>query len=95
MSVVLIIQLLYMNPIEQLSESIDVGMDREQVIAALDEFAESRDDKSSGWFGYRFRYNKDGDEFYIGYSNGFDGSNLFVNFNEINGKVISKSYIRD
>jgi len=95
LSVVLIIQLFYMNPIEQLSETIDVGMDRDQVIAALDEFAEGREEKPTGWFGYRFRYDKGGDVIYIGYSNGFDGSNLFINFNGNDGKVISKNYFRD
>ncbi len=93
LSVFFAIQILYINPVERLSETIDVGMDREEAIAALDDFAEERDGKPSGWFGYRFSYDKNGDEIYIGYSNGFDGSNLFINF--AGNKVISKRYFRD
>ena len=93
LSVFFTIQLLYMNPVEQLSETIDVGMDREEVIAALDDFAEGRDGKASGWFGYRFGYDKNREEIYLGYSNGFDGSNLFINF--AGNKVTSKRYFRD
>ncbi|MBW8639758.1 hypothetical protein K1W69_21370 [Hoeflea sp. WL0058] len=95
LSVFFTIQILYINPVERLSETIDVVMDREEVISALDDFAEGRDDKSSGWFGYRFGYDKDGDDIYIGYSNGFDGSNLVIDFDGETGKVTSKRYFRD
>lgn len=96
LSVVLIIQFLYINPVKQLSETIDVGMDRKEVIAALDDFAEGRDDKSSGWFGYRFRYAKLTDTIYVGYINinTLDASNFIIYFNGETGKVTSKKYFR-